>query len=150
MEVAKILIFQRQSSTATKWLEKSVIETVFSSDKPTWELDFSDTEDQFLTRLPIHSADQKLPRLLVLFLDSVLESDVQLFKKIKQHEKSRLIPLIVLSESDDHSQVRRCYENHVNAFILRPPKSEEFEKLLHTIRFFWMEIAVLAAFPSLG
>ncbi|AEI93752.1 response regulator [Roseobacter litoralis] len=66
-----------------------------------------------------------------------------LLSKMKAHDRIKLIPVAVLSTSDDKSDVDACYRKGANAFIRKPVNWEDFVKKMSSLKAFWFQQAEL-------
>ena len=62
------------------------------------------------------------PLQLIVLLDLVLPvlDGYEVLKTIKNNERTKSIPVIVLTTTDDPSEVSRCYQLGCNLFITKP------------------------------
>jgi len=64
-------------------------------------------------------------------------------ERIKQDDKLKKIPVVILTTSDDQRDVQACYALGANTYIQKPV---EFDALIHAIKElkeYWFEIALL-------
>lgn len=71
--------------------------------------------------------DLKMPRL----------DGVEVLRQIKTDEKMRLIPVVVLTSSNESSDLGECYRLGVNAYVVKPVRFVEFVKAIKQIGVFW-------------
>lgn len=53
--------------------------------------------------------------------------------QIKQHPRLRLIPVIMLTTTDDPAEVRRCFELGCNDYVTKPVDYDEFVKVIQLL-----------------
>lgn len=46
-------------------------------------------------------------------------------------------PIVVLSSSNEHPDIKRCHELDVSAFVTKPVKMEDFKSSIRTLGLFW-------------
>ena len=70
-------------------------------------------------------------RALLILLDLNLPdmSGIDILKRIKENEHIRLAPVVVLTTTDDKSEIQRCYDLGCNVYITKP-----VEKFANAIR----------------
>ncbi len=58
---------------------------------------------------------------------------------IKQHEEWKNIPVVMMSTSADPKDVYFCYQNHTNAYLIKPMGPEESMDIMKKVVDFWFE-----------
>jgi len=91
-------------------------------------------------------ADQKEAEQLLILLDLNLPvlDGYQVLARLKADERTKNIPVIVLTTTDVPHEVRKCYELGCNLFISKPIQYDQF---CDTIRNLSLLLSV-AKFPS--
>lgn len=90
------------------------------------------------------------PRPDLIFLDFNLpKSDSrELLRRIKEHARTRLIPVAVLTSSESEQDVRTAYELHANCYLRKPVDLDSFLDTIQSAAHFWLEV-VQTAEPEL-
>ena len=88
-------------------------------------IDFSNNGKELLEYLNregkfSHLVDEPLPGLILLDLNMPIMVGREVLSKIKQHDKFRSIPIIVLTTSKAEADIARTYDMGVNSFIMKP------------------------------
>jgi CheY-like chemotaxis protein len=80
------------------------------------------------------------PRPHVILLDLRLPrvDGLEVLKIIKEDEKLKSIPVVVLTTSEAEKDVARAYYNHANSYLVKPLGYEEFQKLMEDLGFYWL------------
>jgi CheY-like chemotaxis protein len=75
------------------------------------------------------------PTPLVILLDLNMPSldGFQVLKIIKTDERTRQIPVIMLSTTDNPAEVAKCYELGCNVYITKPVEYEAFSKAIQNL-----------------
>ena len=81
-----------------------------------------------------------IPHLIILDLNLPKISGLTVLEEIKNHEKLKIIPVIVQSASQHDEDILRCYKLHANAYILKPKDFRAFEEMIEVIKNFWFKI----------
>lgn len=86
------------------------------------------------------------PRPDLIFLDFNLpKSDTrEMLRQIKEHPRTRLIPIAVLTSSVSEQDVRTAYELHANCYLRKPVDLDSFLNTIQTAAHFWLEVAQTA------
>lgn len=90
-------------------------------------------------------ADAPVPDLIFLDLNIPKLDGFTVMKMVKEDSEKRRIPLIVLSTSQNDDDLKRAYDYHANAYLVKPISFHIFEKLIKHICDFWM---MEAAYPE--
>ena len=78
------------------------------------------------------------PDLILLDLNLPKKSGFEVLVDIKQDPLLRTIPVIILTTSNAEVDVRKGYENHANAYIIKPVNIEDYFTLVKHIDEFWL------------
>lgn len=85
------------------------------------------------------------PTLIMLDLKMPKINGLEVLKKIKTTEKTKLIPVIMLTSSAEEPDIVRCYEHGVNSYIVKPVESDRFFEEVSKAGFYW---AILNRIPG--
>jgi CheY-like chemotaxis protein len=79
--------------------------------------------------------DDTNPTPLVILLDLNMPSldGYQVLKIIKNDERTRQIPVIMLSTTDNPAEVAKCYELGCNVYVTKPVEYEAFSKAIQNL-----------------
>lgn len=83
----------------------------------------------------------KAPDLIVTDLSMPGMDGVELTQTLKSDEAFSRIPVLMLSTSNNKSDVRRFYGKAGNAYIRKPDSPEGYERVLSEISRFWFNVA---------
>ncbi len=86
------------------------------------------------------------PDLIVLDLNLPRKDGREVLAEIKQDERLRHIPVVVLSSSSAAEDVAGAYDLHANCYVSKPVDFEQFVRVVRSIETFWFNTARL---PSL-
>lgn len=85
----------------------------------------------FIFRQGIHRGSALPTQLLVLLdLNLPVLDGYQLLTQIKADEEARRVPVIILTSSDSHSDVAKCYDLGCNVFITKPTDYSMFSEAI--------------------
>ena len=82
--------------------------------------------------------DAPRPDLILLDLNLPRMDGRELLGQIKADESLRSIPTVVLTTSEEESDVLASYELQANAYLSKPVELDAFEGLVHSINEFWL------------
>jgi CheY-like chemotaxis protein len=85
---------------------------------------------------------QKCPRPALILLDLNLPrmSGCEVLTKVKQDERLRQIPVIVLSSSTDSAVIARVYDLDANCYIPKPRDLDQLMRIGQRIEEFWISV----------
>jgi CheY-like chemotaxis protein len=83
----------------------------------------------------------KYPLPIFILLDLKLPGmmGLQLLKWIRTKKDLRLIPIVVLTNSAEDSNVKSAYEAGANSYLLKPADRGEVDRVIHVIQNYWLE-----------
>src|SRR5688572_7073623 len=78
----------------------------------------------------------------VIFLDLKLPkiSGIEVLQKIKADEKTKTIPVVVVTSSQETHDIQECYKYGVNSFIQKPIEFDNFVKAISDAGLYWLII----------
>ena len=83
-----------------------------------------------------------LPLLVLLDLNMPVLDGYQVLERIKAHERTKRIPVIVLTTTDDLCEISRCYDLGCNAYLTKPVDYEQFSDVIRKIGLFLSIVTV--------
>lgn len=88
-------------------------------------------------------ASSPRPDLVLLDLNMPRLSGREALPMLKGDPALRLLPVVVLTTSDDQNDVQACYEAGANAFVTKPSRLAELSRVLEATVAFWLRVARL-------
>jgi CheY-like chemotaxis protein len=76
------------------------------------------------------------PLLVLLDLNLPDMSGVDILKRIKENEHLRVSPVVVLTTTDDRSEIQRCYDLGTNVYVTKPVDYEKFANAIKQLGLF--------------
>lgn len=78
------------------------------------------------------SEHNELDTLLILLdLNLPIIDGYGVLKNLKSNDKTRKIPIVILTSSDDPREITRCYELGCNVYLRKPV---DYESFVHAVR----------------
>lgn len=90
-----------------------------------------------------HLVDKPLPGLILLDLNMPVMDGREVLRKLKQHEKFRSIPVIILTTSKAEEDIARSYGMGVNSFIIKPVSFENLVEMVRAVTDYWFHLVSL-------
>jgi CheY-like chemotaxis protein len=76
------------------------------------------------------------PVLVLLDLNLPVLDGYQVLKRIKENENTKSIPVIILTTTDNPSEVSKCYNMGCNVYITKPVDYEKFSEAIRRLGLF--------------
>ncbi len=78
------------------------------------------------------------PKVILLDLKMPRVDGIEVLRKVKSDERTKTIPVVVLTSSQEDPDVRACYELGVNSYIVKPVGFENFAKAISELGLYWL------------
>ena len=82
------------------------------------------------------------PFLVLLDLNLPDMNGVDILAKLKNDEKLKRAPVVVLTTTDDQREIQRCYDLGANVYITKPVEYESFSQAIRQLGLFLSVIQV--------
>jgi CheY-like chemotaxis protein len=87
-----------------------------------------------------HRPKSHPPKLVLLDLKLPKIDGMQVLAKLKQDERTRQIPVVILTSSKEASDLLRGYNLGANSYIQKPVDFDQFREAVKTIGVYWLGI----------
>jgi two-component system, response regulator len=78
------------------------------------------------------------PKVILLDLKLPKIDGLEVLQKIKSDERTRSIPVVVLTTSTDSPDINAAYELGVNSYIVKPVDFAQFIEAVRHLGFYWL------------
>jgi CheY-like chemotaxis protein len=84
-------------------------------------------------------AERPVDNPVVILLDLKLPKldGVQVLRQLKADERTRLIPIVILTSSRESRDLAECYALGANAYVVKPVRFTEFVDAVKQVGLFW-------------
>lgn len=82
----------------------------------------------------------RLPGLIYLDIEMPLLNGLETLDRIKQDEKLRHIPVVIMTGVSDEQQIRKAASLGANSYTLKPANAEQFLKTVLASTNYWLSI----------
>ena len=82
------------------------------------------------------------PLLVLLDLNLPVLDGYQVLKRMKADERTRRLPVIVLTTTDDTREVSRCYDMGCSVYITKPVDYEQFSEAIRNLGLFLSVVTI--------
>ncbi len=98
--------------------------------------------DYMFCRNDDSTSDCVNPLLVLLDLNLPVLDGYQVLEKMKSDERTKSIPVVVLTTTDDAREIKRCYELGCNVYITKPVEYERFAEAIHKLGLFLSVVTI--------
>jgi CheY-like chemotaxis protein len=81
-------------------------------------------------------AGHAMPLLMLLDLNLPGLDGYQVLTRLKADERTRHIPVIILTTTDEPYEIERCYTLGCNVYVTKPVEYAQFAEAIHTLGLF--------------
>jgi len=78
------------------------------------------------------------PRLILLDLKLPKIEGSKVLKEIKAHQHARLVPVVVLTSSNQESDRLSSYQSGANSYVVKPIDYNDFEVAIEEVGTYWL------------
>ena len=80
----------------------------------------------------------KMPHMILLDLNLQKFDALEVLKRLRNNERTELLPVVAFTSSEDDRNLRDCYSLGINSFIRKPSELSQFSEIIgHTVRY-WL------------
>jgi CheY-like chemotaxis protein len=84
-----------------------------------------------------------LPQMILSDLKMPRMDGIELLRWVRSNSRTKRIPFIMLSSSNQPNDVARAYENHVNSYLFKPGGLVELSEMLRILVGYWLVLNLL-------
>lgn len=84
-----------------------------------------------------------IPDLILLDLNLPRKDGREVLAEIKEDQRLKRIPVVVLTTSEAESDVLAAYGHHANCYIVKPVDFSKFSQVVQNIEGYWFAIVTL-------
>lgn len=79
-----------------------------------------------------------LPQIVLLDLNLPLVAGLEVLRRIRADETTKLLAVVVLTSSKEEEDIVRSYSLGANSFVRKPVEFDEFTQAVKTLGLFWL------------
>ena len=78
------------------------------------------------------------PKVVLLDIQMPKVNGIEVLQKIKSDERTKHIPVVMLTSSKEDPDIQRCYQLGANSYIVKPVDFESFAEAIKNLGFYWL------------
>ena len=110
------------------------------TDNISWVQDGAEALDFILCKGAYAGRSEQNPRVILLDLKLPKVGGIEVLKQIRQTERTRSIPVVVLTSSSQGRDVSEAYQFGVNSYVVKPVEFGQYSKFLQSTGFYWTQV----------
>ena len=94
------------------------------------------------------AAAHPLPKVVFLDLKMPRVDGLEVLRRVRDEPRTRWLPVVVLTSSDEERDVRECYRLGANSYVRKPEDAAQFADAVGTVGHYWFGLNRVAPEPS--
>lgn len=125
--------------------DQFLLQTAFASTDLGCQLKFFGNGEQLLKQL---TEENRPPTMVLLDLNMPILDGFQTLVKLRSQVAYETLPVVILTTSNQQSDVQKAYELGANSFITKPHQYADLLRTVQQLEQFWLNIAQLPRPPQ--
>ena len=105
-----------------------------------WVKDGEEALDYLFRRGQYASRSDTMPRLVLLDLKMPKVDGIEVLKVVKADDRTRRIPVVVMTSSHEQSDVVKTYDLGVNSYVVKPVDFTSLADVIRQAGYYWLAI----------
>lgn len=81
---------------------------------------------------------ESCPKVILLDLKMPKVSGIEVLQRVREDERTKKIPVVVLTSSNEEKDIVSAYELGVNSYIVKPIDFQKFSNSIKEIGYYWL------------
>ncbi len=86
----------------------------------------------------LHGSDRIVPAVVLLDLNLPKIDGLEVLRRIRADERTRLLPVVILTSSREESDLIKGYSNGANSYIRKPVDFDKFIEAIQSLGLYWL------------
>lgn len=78
------------------------------------------------------------PKVILLDLKMPKVNGLEVLERIKKDERTKTIPVVILTSSKEDPDILKCYQLGANSYIVKPVDFDSFHKVVSELGLYWV------------
>jgi CheY-like chemotaxis protein len=87
---------------------------------------------------------RQLPQVVLLDLNLPRINGLEVLERLRADERTQYLPVVILTSSDEETDLLRSYKLHVNSYIRKPVNFAQFQDAVRQLGLYWLVLNKLA------
>ncbi len=83
---------------------------------------------------------EALPAIVLLDLKLPRVNGLEVLKRLRSHEPTRLLPVVIMTSSKEEQDLLNAYGNGCNSYIRKPVDFEQFRETVKQLGLYWLVV----------
>lgn len=83
-------------------------------------------------------ASLRTVKLIILDLKLTRVSGLEILKKARSLERTKLIPVVILTSSAEADDVFQCYQCGANSYVVKPMDYDKYTEVVANLGYYWI------------
>ncbi len=89
-----------------------------------------------------HRDPDELPQLVLLDLKMPKIDGLEVLRQVREHDRTKLLPVVVLTSSDEERDIVQSYNLHANSYIRKPVDIDQFVEAVRQLGLYWLVLNI--------
>ena len=77
-------------------------------------------------------------KVILLDLKMPKVNGIEVLERIRADERTKTIPVVVLTSSKEDPDIKKCYNLGVNSYVVKPVEFDDFQRAISDLGLYWM------------
>jgi CheY-like chemotaxis protein len=110
------------------------------ANKLLWVKDGQEALDYLFRQGEFAQRNEGIPRLVLLDLKMPRVDGMEVLAAVRAHEHTKRIPVVIMTSSQEESDVARSYDLGVNSYVVKPVDFNAMTELARQAGYYWLAI----------
>jgi two-component system response regulator len=83
---------------------------------------------------------KSVPKVILIDLKMPKVNGKECLMRIKMNERTKKIPVVVLSSSKEYPDIAECYDLGANGYVVKPVDFDEMQKAIAGVGAYWLNV----------
>lgn len=119
--------------TMRAFRKRNLANQIFVVEDGAEALDFIFCRGRYTQRM-----ERKFPKVVLLDLKLPKVGGLEVLKAIKSDERTRVIPVVVVTSSREDPDIQAAYNLGANSYVVKPVEFDAFMEVMSSLGFYWL------------